>query len=72
MIKKVFTRSNQNKTNETCQFTVNGDFSSDAKFFVATGVLAMLYSIVIILVYAKFDEAYKTNKKIPLYVSEIF
>ncbi|CAH1965012.1 unnamed protein product [Acanthoscelides obtectus] len=49
-----------------CTLDVTGNFSSDAKFFVTTGVLAMLYSIVIILVYIKFDEAYKRNPKIPM------
>lgn len=54
--------------NQTCTATVSNDFSSDAKFFVATGVLSMLYAIGIIIVYAKMDEAYKTNKRLPLYV----
>ncbi|XP_030748327.1 synaptophysin-like protein 2 [Sitophilus oryzae] len=53
--------------NNSCTVSISNDFSSDAKFFVATGVLAMLYSIAIILVYAKMDEAYKANKKYPLY-----
>lgn len=53
--------------NQTCIATVSNDFSSDAKFFVATGVLSMLYAIGIIFVYAKMDEAYKTNKRLPLY-----
>lgn len=54
--------------NQNCTATVSNDFSSDAKFFVATGVLSMLYAIGIIFVYAKMDEAYKTNKRLPLYV----
>lgn len=66
----VFTKVFKETDEHSCHLKVYGDFSSDAKFFVATGVLAMLYSIVIIVVYAKFDEIYKTNKKIPLYVSE--
>ncbi|VEN58962.1 unnamed protein product [Callosobruchus maculatus] len=49
-----------------CTIDVTGNFSSDAKFFVATGVLAMLYSVAIVLVYIKFDEAYKRNPKIPM------
>lgn len=53
-----------------CTANIANDFSSDAKFFVATGVLSMLYSLGIIFVYAKMDEAYKTNKKLPLYVSK--
>lgn len=46
--------------------TINGDFSSDAQFFVATGVLAMLYAIGIIIVYTKLDNLYKTNNQVPL------
>ncbi|XP_060537350.1 synaptophysin-like [Cylas formicarius] len=53
--------------NGNCTISVKNDFSSDAKFFVATGVLAMLYALGIMFVYAKMDEAYKTNKKLPLY-----
>lgn len=46
-----------------------GDFSSDAQFFVCTGVLAMLYCIGIVVVYAKFDDKYKGNPMWPLIVS---
>ncbi|KAB0801445.1 hypothetical protein PPYR_05799 [Photinus pyralis] len=46
--------------------TINGDFSSDAQFFVTTGVLAMLYTIAIIIVYIKLDNLYKTNSQVPL------
>lgn len=55
--------------NATCNRTVSviGDFSSDARFFVATGVLAMLYALAIIFVYAKFDKLYKTNNQVPLF-----
>lgn len=49
--------------------TIAGNFSSDAKFFVATGVLAMLYSIAIIIVYTKFDELYRAKSQLPLCVS---
>lgn len=57
--------------NNTCNplVTINGDFSSDAKFFVATGVLAMLYCIFIIILYTLFDELYKNNNQVPLIVS---
>ncbi|KAF7287708.1 synaptophysin-like protein 2 [Rhynchophorus ferrugineus] len=50
-----------------CYISISNDFSSDAKFFVATGVLSLLYSLFIIFVYAKMDEIYKTNKNYPLY-----
>ncbi|XP_066155409.1 synaptophysin-like [Euwallacea fornicatus] len=50
-----------------CTATVSNDFSSDARFFVATGVLSFLYAIAIIYIYLKMDEAYKINKKLPLY-----
>ncbi|KAG5885698.1 hypothetical protein JTB14_002312 [Gonioctena quinquepunctata] len=53
--------------NTTCKTQILGDFSSDSKFFVATGVLAMLYSLAIIFVYTKLDETYKNNTKLPLY-----
>lgn len=55
-----------NKT--TCLINISTNFSSDAKFFVATGVLAMLYSIGIMVVYAKMDEKYKTNNQLPMIV----
>ncbi|KAF2884375.1 hypothetical protein ILUMI_21824 [Ignelater luminosus] len=46
--------------------SIIGDFSSDARFFVATGVLALLFTLAIIFVYAKFDNMYKTNNQVPL------
>ncbi|KAK4872139.1 hypothetical protein RN001_016263 [Aquatica leii] len=46
--------------------TIIGDFSSDAKFFVATGVLSMLYALGIIFVYVKLDQLYKSNNHLPL------
>lgn len=54
--------------NATCKPTakITADFSSDAKFFVATGVLAMLYSIGIAGFYVKFDQMYKTNQMVPI------
>lgn len=61
-----------NKVNSTelCNATVTivGNFASDARFFVATGVLAMLYTIVIVYIYAKMDEEYRTNPNLPLAV----
>lgn len=58
-------------TNKTCSLSFYDDFSSDAQFFVTTGVLAMLVSLIAIVIYAKFDEMYRTNSKLPLYVSTI-
>lgn len=58
-----------NGVNCTTAVTINGNFSSDAKFFVATGVLAMLYTIAIIILYIKFDNLYKNNNQVPLVVS---
>ncbi|KRT80454.1 hypothetical protein AMK59_6399 [Oryctes borbonicus] len=52
--------------NTTCIASLNVNFSSDAKFFVCTGVLAMLYSIAIIIVYLKFDDLYRKNENVPL------
>lgn len=47
-------------------YAVTADVSSDARFFVATGVLSMLYSIFIIFVYAYLDELYKSKTEIPM------
>ncbi|CAH1153733.1 unnamed protein product [Phaedon cochleariae] len=61
------TANSQPSENIVCPIQVVGDFSSDAKFFVTTGVLAMLYSLAIIYVYTKLDNMYKSNSKLPLY-----
>lgn len=45
------------------------DVSSDAQFFVATGVLSMLYAITITLVYMYFDDIYKRKPEFPMAVS---
>lgn len=45
-----------------------GDFSSDAQFFVATGVLSFLYCIGIAVVYIMFDAVYQNNGLLPLAV----
>lgn len=47
-------------------FRLPGDFSSDSQFFVATGVLSMLYCIGISVVYLMFDAAYQSNALIPM------
>lgn len=47
---------------------ITADVSTDAQFFVATGVLAMLYGFFIIFVYAFLDELYKSKNEIPLAV----
>ena len=52
-----------------CTTSIMGDYSSDAKYFVATGVLSMLYSLAISVVYIKFDETYKGNNQLPMIVS---
>lgn len=43
--------------------------SSDARFFVATGVLSILYCVFIVCVYTLIDEIYKSKSEIPLAVS---
>lgn len=48
---------------------ITADVSTDAQFFVATGVLSMLYGFFIIFVYAFLDELYKSKNEIPLAVS---
>uniref|UniRef100_A0A6M2DZ27 Putative synaptophysin-like protein n=1 Tax=Xenopsylla cheopis TaxID=163159 RepID=A0A6M2DZ27_XENCH len=50
----------------TGQENSSGDLSSDAQFFVATGVLSFLYCIFVVLLYVVCDELYKQNTQIPL------
>lgn len=45
---------------------MSADVSSDAQFFVATGVLSFLYCLFIIIVYAFIDDFYKSKSEIPL------
>lgn len=47
-------------------FQLVGDFSSDAQFFVATGVLSMLYCIGISICYVLFNEVYVSNSTVPM------
>lgn len=47
-------------------FEMSADVSSDAQFFVATGVLSFLYCLFIIVVYAFIDDFYKSKSEIPL------
>lgn len=47
-------------------FSLVGDFSSDAQFFVATGVMSMLYCVGISVVYVLFDEEYQSNATVPM------
>lgn len=45
---------------------VTVDPASDAQFFVATGVLSMMYCVFIIAVYLFIDDFYKSKAEIPL------
>ncbi|GAB0094052.1 synaptophysin-like [Sergentomyia squamirostris] len=45
---------------------ISANVASDAQFFVATGVLSLLYCVFIIVVYALIDELYKNKTEIPL------
>lgn len=45
------------------------DVSSDARFFVATGVLSILYCIFIVAVYTVIDEIYTSKPEVPLAVN---
>ncbi|XP_063219603.1 synaptophysin-like protein 1 [Bacillus rossius redtenbacheri] len=47
-------------------FHLVGDFSSDAQFFVATGVLSFLYCIFIGIVYLLYDALYQRKDILPL------
>lgn len=49
---------------------ISADVSSDARFFVATGVLSILYCIFISVVYACIDEIYMSKPEVPLAVSK--
>lgn len=60
------------KKNETAGISaldISADVSSDARFFVATGVLSCLYCIFISAVYACVDEIYTSKPEVPLAVS---
>ncbi|XP_071438875.1 synaptophysin-like isoform X2 [Hetaerina americana] len=52
--------------NNTLRIQLFGNFSSDAEFFVATGVIAMLYTIAVIILYVLFDAMYQSKGIIPL------
>lgn len=54
----------QTTDNKTHQVQV--DVASDAQFFVATGVLSLMYCLFIIAVYTFIDEFYKSKSEIPL------
>lgn len=45
---------------------LTADVSSDARFFVATGVLSMMYCVFIIGVYAFIDDFYRDKDEMPL------
>jgi len=57
---------NSTYCNKSTTFRLIGDFSSDAQFFVATGVLSLLYCIAIVLVYIVFDAMYQSTGLLPL------
>lgn len=59
-------------TANSTKLYLSGDVSSDAQFFVATGVLSILYCIFIVAVYTVIDEIYKNKAEIPLAVSSLF
>lgn len=48
---------------------LSADVSSDARFFVATCVLSILYALFISAVYAGIDEIYTSKPEVPLAVS---
>ncbi|XP_046406023.1 synaptoporin-like isoform X2 [Ischnura elegans] len=55
-----------NVGNNTEKIQLYGNFSSDAEFFVATGVIAMLYTIAVIVLYVLFDAMYQSKEIIPI------
>lgn len=54
------------QTPANTSYAVTADVSSDAQFYVATGVLSMLYSAFIIFIYAYFDDLYQSKTEIPM------
>lgn len=62
-------RVGQRICNQTQGPMMSADVSSDARFFVATAVLSILYCIFISVVYAVIDEMYTSKPEIPLAVS---
>lgn len=63
-----------NQKFEVCDGTtqrlyISGDFSSDAEFYVAVGVLAFLYIIGAVVLYCYFSHMYENNPLVPLVVS---
>ncbi len=59
---------NERACGKDYSFSYFGDYSSDAEFFVAAGVLAMLYALGSLAFYLAFGNTYQTNKTIPLVV----
>lgn len=51
---------------QSIQFPLAGDFSSDAQFFVATGVLSMLYTVGVSVLYVVFSTSYEANPLVPM------
>ena len=60
---------NKQVCSKTVPFSFYGDFSSDAEFFVATGVLSMLWAMVTIAVYLLLDQTYRLDKRYKFAVS---
>lgn len=53
-------------SNKAIYYSVSGNLSSDAQFFVATGVLSLMYSLFIIAIYGFIDDLYKSKSELPL------
>lgn len=60
---------NEKACGKDYSFSYFGDYSSDAEFFVAAGVLAMLYALGSLAFYCFCSNMYQTNKTIPLVVN---
>ncbi|CAD7094027.1 unnamed protein product [Hermetia illucens] len=52
--------------NSSKTYPISANLSSDSQFFVATGVLSLMYCVFIIAVYAILDELYRSKNEIPL------
>lgn len=47
-----------------------GNYQSSAQFYVFVGVICMLYCTAALILYTLFNEAYRSNDRIPKYVSD--
>lgn len=54
---------------QTASASIFGNYQSSAQFYVFVGVICMLYCTAALVLYTLFNEAYRSNDRIPKYVS---